>query len=161
MVRVLNFERPHNTVADERRTRATLRLVDLRSCMWDGHGSTSGTAPPRPSSRLQCARKRVLHRQPTGPNPVNHRDDLIGPALRHGSLNPLCQCATLAVNNSKSRRFPANNFTSRRFGTSVVDGVNFGKVDGVNFGNVDRQVVSAELQGYLAHEKPPPPLEPP
>ena len=29
-------------------------------------------------------RERVLHRQPTGPNPLNHRDDLSRPALRDG-----------------------------------------------------------------------------
>ena len=32
-------------------------------------------------------RERVLYCQPTGPNPLNHRDDFSRPALRHGSLN--------------------------------------------------------------------------
>ena len=31
--------------------------------------------------------------QPTGPNPLNHRDDFSRPALRHGSLNSLFQIA--------------------------------------------------------------------
>jgi len=31
-------------------------------------------------------RERILHWQPTGPNPLNNRDGLSGPALRHGSL---------------------------------------------------------------------------
>ena len=30
-------------------------------------------------------RERVLYSQSTGPNPLDHRDDLVGPALRHGS----------------------------------------------------------------------------
>ena len=32
-------------------------------------------------------RERVLDWQPTGPNPLDHRDDYSRPALRHGSLN--------------------------------------------------------------------------
>ena len=31
--------------------------------------------------------ERVSYRQPTGPNPLNHRDEFSRPALRHGSLN--------------------------------------------------------------------------
>jgi len=31
---------------------------------------------------------RFLYWQPTGPNPLNHRDGFSRPALRHGSLNP-------------------------------------------------------------------------
>ena len=30
--------------------------------------------------------ERVLYLQPTGPNPLNHRDNFSGPALRHDSL---------------------------------------------------------------------------
>jgi len=40
------------------------------------------------------ARERVLCRQPTGPNPLNHRDDWSGAALRHESLNSLFQVAS-------------------------------------------------------------------
>ena len=39
-------------------------------------------------------RERVLYRQHTGPNPLNHQDDFSGPALRHGSLNSLFQVAS-------------------------------------------------------------------
>ena len=35
-------------------------------------------------------RERVLYRQPTCPNPLNHRDDFNRAALRQGSLNSLC-----------------------------------------------------------------------
>ena len=38
-------------------------------------------------------RGRFLYRQPTGPNPLNHRDDLSGSALRHGILNSLFRVA--------------------------------------------------------------------
>jgi len=38
-------------------------------------------------------RERVLHAQPTGPNPLNHRDDFSGPALHHRSMNSLFQVA--------------------------------------------------------------------
>ena len=40
-----------------------------------------------PGSVLSQERKRLLYRQPTGPNPLHHRDDFSRPALRHGSLN--------------------------------------------------------------------------
>ena len=32
-------------------------------------------------------REKVLYRQPTGLNPLNHRDDSSGPALHHGCLD--------------------------------------------------------------------------
>ena len=38
-------------------------------------------------------RERVLYWQPTGPNPLNHRDDFSGPAWRHGSLKSPFQVA--------------------------------------------------------------------
>ena len=38
-------------------------------------------------------RERVLYWQPTGPNPLHHRDDFVRPALRHGSLHSLLQVA--------------------------------------------------------------------
>ena len=38
-------------------------------------------------------RERVLYRHPTGPNPLNHRDDFSRPALRHGSLNSFFKAA--------------------------------------------------------------------
>ena len=38
-------------------------------------------------------RERVFYWQPTGSNPLHHRDDYSGPALRHGSLNFLFQVA--------------------------------------------------------------------
>ena len=39
-------------------------------------------------------RERVLYGQPTGPNPLHHRDDFSGLALRHGSFNSLFQVET-------------------------------------------------------------------
>ena len=44
-------------------------------------------------SHLQRRRRRVLYCQPTGPNPLNHRDDFIRPTLRRGCLNSLFQVA--------------------------------------------------------------------
>ena len=50
-----------------------------------------------PRTNLECPHKgpsvetqtdRVLGWQPTGPNPLNHRDDFSRLALRHGSVNP-------------------------------------------------------------------------
>ena len=38
-------------------------------------------------------RERLLYGQPTGPSPLNHRDGVSRPALRHGSLNSLFQVA--------------------------------------------------------------------
>ena len=38
-------------------------------------------------TRLSRHTERVLYCQPTGPYPLNHRDDFSRPALRHGSLN--------------------------------------------------------------------------
>ena len=38
-------------------------------------------------------RERVLCREPTGPNPLNRRDDFSRPALRHGGLNSSFQAA--------------------------------------------------------------------
>ena len=43
------------------------------------------------SSASGTERERILYWQPTGLNPLNHRDDLSGPALRHWSLNSLFQ----------------------------------------------------------------------
>ena len=40
--------------------------------------------------------ERVSHEQPTGPNPLDHRDDFSRPALRHASLNSL-SISTLPV----------------------------------------------------------------
>ena len=45
------------------------------------------------SQVLAMRTERVLHRKLTGPNPLNHRDDLSRPALRHGSVNSLFQVA--------------------------------------------------------------------
>ena len=42
---------------------------------------------------LPQARERILDWQPTGPNPLYHRDDFSGPALRHGNLNSPLQVA--------------------------------------------------------------------
>ena len=42
---------------------------------------------------LPLVLKRARYRQPTGPNPLNTRDDFGKPALRHGSLNSLFQVA--------------------------------------------------------------------
>ena len=42
-----------------------------------------------------CCRERDLYCQPTGPNPLNHRNDFSAPALRrHGGLNSLFQVAS-------------------------------------------------------------------
>ena len=53
----------------------------------------SGAEPPKICYRIRRnpQRGKVLYWQPTGPNPLNHRDDFSGPALRHGSLNSLFQ----------------------------------------------------------------------
>jgi len=51
---------------------------------------------PPPNERILFActeRERDLYSQPTGPNPLNHRDDFSRPASRHGSLNSLFQVA--------------------------------------------------------------------
>jgi hypothetical protein len=37
--------------------------------------------------------ERVIYLEPTGPNPLHHRDDFRRPALRHGSLNSIFQVA--------------------------------------------------------------------
>jgi len=37
--------------------------------------------------------ERILYWQPTGPNPLDHRDDFSRPALRHGRLNSLFMVA--------------------------------------------------------------------
>ena len=47
------------------------------------------TPPPRRTARLYQQRERVHYGQPTGPNPLNHRDDFSRPALRDGRLNSL------------------------------------------------------------------------
>ena len=44
-----------------------------------------------PSTR--AARERVLHSQPTGPNPLHHLDDFSRPALRYGIFNSLFRVA--------------------------------------------------------------------
>ena len=46
---------------------------------------------PKPSrgARRSHSRERLIYSQPTGPDPLNHYDDLSRPALRHGSLNSL------------------------------------------------------------------------
>ena len=38
-------------------------------------------------------RERVIHRQPTGPNPLHYRDNFGRPALRHGIFDSLFQVA--------------------------------------------------------------------
>ena len=45
------------------------------------------------SSDFLC-RERQLYRQPTGPNPINPRDDFSRPALRHRSLIDFSSCRT-------------------------------------------------------------------
>ena len=52
--------------------------------------------PPAQSRKSVKSRERVidfLYWQPTGPNPLDHRDDFSRPALRHGSSNSLFQVA--------------------------------------------------------------------
>jgi hypothetical protein len=41
----------------------------------------------------RAATERLIHWQPTGPNPLHHRDDFSRPARRHGSLISLLQVA--------------------------------------------------------------------
>ena len=45
---------------------------------------------PLPRGWTVSIKERVFNQQPAGPNPLNHRDDFSGPALRHESLNSLC-----------------------------------------------------------------------
>ena len=59
-------------------------------------------------------REIVLHRQPTGPNSLNHRDDFSRPALRNGSLNSLSQVAYLPmVSRPCQQQPPVSGFESR------------------------------------------------
>ena len=51
-------------------------------------GSTRAASTP-----LTPQRERILYCQPTGPNPLNHRDSFSRSALRHGSSNLLFQVA--------------------------------------------------------------------
>ena len=52
-----------------------------------------GTPTPKLTFHTRSKREIVLYLQPTGPNPLNHRNYFSGPALRHGSLNSLFQVA--------------------------------------------------------------------
>ena len=58
-----------------------------RGGLWGGYASCAGWGS------LCAERERVLYGQPTGPNPLNHRDDFSRPALRHGSLHSLFHVA--------------------------------------------------------------------
>ena len=49
--------------------------------------------PGKMSIAEQVPRERLLDWQPTGPNPLNHRDDFSRPVLCHGRLNSLFQVA--------------------------------------------------------------------
>ena len=48
-------------------------------------------------------REICFYLQPTGPNPHNHRDELSGPALRHGGLNFLSQVALYLPSSNQTR----------------------------------------------------------
>ena len=58
-----------------------------------GGGEEGGGGGDAAGRDLGQVRERVPYWQPTGPNPLNHRDDFSRPALRHGSLNFLLQVA--------------------------------------------------------------------
>jgi hypothetical protein len=54
--------------------------------------SWASTATHARIAPTAAERESVMDRQPTGPNPLNDRDDFSRPALRHGSLNSLFRC---------------------------------------------------------------------
>ena len=60
------------------------------------HGTRAEKCPARHIPH-PAQRERVLYGQLTGPNPLNHRDDSSGPALRHWSLDSLFQRGLLQV----------------------------------------------------------------
>ena len=60
-----------------------------RSRTW-GAGTRSWSSPAKFTF---SNRERVLYWQPTGPNPLNHRDEFSRPVLRHGTLDSLLQVA--------------------------------------------------------------------
>ena len=53
--------------------------------------SWASTATHARIAPTAAERESVMDRQPTGPNPLNDRDDFSRPALRHGSFNSLFQ----------------------------------------------------------------------
>jgi len=55
--------------------------------------STGASGASSNSATVASSRERVLYRQHSDPNQLNHRDDFGRPALRHGSLNSLFQVA--------------------------------------------------------------------
>jgi len=74
---------------------------------------------------LRCtpnSKERVLYCQPTGPNPLHHRDDFSRPALRHGSLNSLVEwirTSRLSIKNSHSLSL-CNRFALVAFAIQVL-----------------------------------------
>ena len=55
-------------------------------------------------------RKRVLYSHASGPNPLNHRDDLRGQALCHESMNSLFQEALYLTSYQPSRQDQIDSF---------------------------------------------------
>ena len=71
--------------------------------------SCLGRTDSRPDE-IATARQRALCWQLTGPNPLNYRDDLSGPALHLGKLNSLFQAAYFYLPHSAiSRRLFSNS----------------------------------------------------
>ena len=60
---------------------------------WLGRRGPSRLGGSRSVFHTSSFKGRKIYCQPTGPNPINHRDDFGRPALRHGSLNSPFQVA--------------------------------------------------------------------
>ena len=56
-------------------------------------------------------RERLLDWQPTCPNPLAHRDDYSGLALRHGTLNSRFQAASYLARTEEEHELPAHAFS--------------------------------------------------
>ena len=61
----------------------------------DAREEVLARALPRPARAVRLVQgvQEVLYSQPTGLNPLSHREDFIRPALRHGKLNSLFKVA--------------------------------------------------------------------
>ena len=79
------------------------------------------TRTPRPPRFLPAERDRVLYWQPTGPNPLNRRDDFSSPVLRHLRLNSVLQVALyLPSYTCKERERAQSCVTTNRSQTNMA-----------------------------------------
>ena len=81
------FKQPKRLVPNQ------LSVVQFNRCSSCSRACTCLVASRHPESLgwTGNARERFLYGRPGGPNPLYHRHDFSGPALRHGDLNSLCR----------------------------------------------------------------------